>query len=129
MSTPPDDAGTDDPSNTTQGADERTITGKPDGGPFLLTERNTDEGLLVAVCDADILGDTFENGSVSLTVNEGFYGGDRADEAAIVASLQAAQVANVVGERAVTVAIEAGIVDPGAVLDVGGTRHAQLVRM
>jgi hypothetical protein len=109
MSTPPDDAGAD--------------------GPFLLTERDTDEGLLVAVCDADILGDTFENGSVSLTVNEEFYGGDRADEAAIVASLQAAQVANVVGERAVSVAIEAGIVDSGAVLDVGGTRHAQLVRI
>ena len=35
---------------------------------LLLTERDTDEGLLVSVCDADILGESFENGSVSLTV-------------------------------------------------------------
>jgi hypothetical protein len=100
-----------------------------DEAPFLLTERDTDEGRLVAVCDADILGDTFGNGSVSLTVNEEFYGGDRADEEAVVASLRGAQVANLVGERVVSVAVEAGIVDGDTVLEVGATRHAQLVRM
>jgi hypothetical protein len=127
MSDSPGDVGTDSPEETeipsANGASET------DGGPFLLTERDTDEGLLVAVCDADILGDTFENGSVSLTVNEEFYGGDRADETAVIASLRAAEVANVVGEHAVSVAIEAGVVDDGAVLEVGATRHAQLVRM
>jgi hypothetical protein len=101
----------------------------PDGGEFLLSERDTDEGLLVAVCDAGILGDTFENGAVSLTVTEEFYGGDPADEEAVIASLRGAQVANVVGERAVEVAIAAGVVDAETVLDIGETRHAQLVRL
>jgi hypothetical protein len=100
-----------------------------DEGDFLLTERDTDEGLLVAVCDADILGDTFANGSVSLTVNEEFYGGDPADEEAVIASLRGAEVANVVGERAVGAAVEAGIIDADTVLDVGVTQHAQLVRI
>ena len=46
---------------------------------MLLRERSTQEGPLVSVCDADVLGDSFENGEVSLTVTEEFYGGDDAD--------------------------------------------------
>ena len=129
MSDLPDD-GVDASKNTETGAStDASITDRDDDAPFLLTERDTEEGLLVAVCDADILGDTFENGSVSLTVNEEFYDGDPADEEAVAASLRAAQVANVVGERAVSVAVDAGVVDAAAVLEVGTTRHAQLVRM
>ena len=96
---------------------------------MILRERRTQEGLLVAVCDAEVLGETFENGEVSLTVNEEFYGGEEADEATVVDSLARAQVANIVGSRAVEVAVEAGIIDDNNVLEVGGTRHAQLVRI
>ena len=39
---------------------------------MILNERDTDEGTLVSVCDPDILGETFENGQISLTVDEGF---------------------------------------------------------
>jgi hypothetical protein len=97
---------------------------------MLLRERDTGKGLLVSVCDTDCLGETYENGSVSLTVEEGFYGGDEAREAdaeTVVASLSRADVANIVGERAVGVAVEAGLVDEETVLDVGETRHAQLL--
>ena len=100
---------------------------------MILRERTTEQGLMVAVCDRDVLGETFENGHVSLTVSEDFYAGDEADadagESAVVESLSRAQVANIVGERAVAVAVEAGIIDAANVLDVGGTRHAQLVRL
>ncbi|MFB6154589.1 MAG: DUF424 domain-containing protein [Haloferacaceae archaeon] len=99
---------------------------------MLLRERETPEGLLVSVCDDDCLGETYENGDVSLTVTEEFYGGDEAelaDSEAVVESLTRATVANIVGERAVDVAVEAGIVDENNVLDVGETRHAQLLWM
>ncbi|SFF77559.1 hypothetical protein SAMN04488063_0239 [Halopelagius inordinatus] len=99
---------------------------------MLLRERQTPEGLLVSVCDDDCLGETYENGEVSLEVTEEFYGGteaDEADEDAVVDSLTRATVANIVGERAVGVAVEAGIVDEETVLDVGETRHAQLLWM
>ena len=36
---------------------------------MLLRERSTQEGLLVSVCDEDVLGDTFETDEVSLTVD------------------------------------------------------------
>ncbi len=98
---------------------------------MLLTERETQEGLLVSVCDPDVLGETFENGSVSLTVEESFYaeGAEEADEERVVASLARASVANIVGTRAVALAVEHGFVDETTVLDLEGTRHAQLLRM
>lgn len=95
---------------------------------MILKERETEQGLLVSVCDAEVLGETFENGEVSLTVKEEFYAGeaaDQADEDAVVESLDRAAVANLVGTRCVEVAIDAGIIDAGQVLEVEGTLHAQ----
>ena len=94
---------------------------------MILNERDTDEGLLVSVCDPDIIGETFEDGPVSLTVDEEFYGGDSVSESEVVDSLARCSVANIVGTESVDVAVEHGFVDEENVLDVDGTRHAQLL--
>jgi hypothetical protein len=98
---------------------------------MILKERKTEQGLLVSVCDAEVLGETFENGDVSLTVTEGFYAGEEAeevDEDTVVESLGRAAVANLVGTECVEVAIEAGVIDAEQVLEVGETLHAQYLR-
>jgi len=94
---------------------------------LLLNERETGKGTLVSVCDADLLGEEFENGDVSLTVEADFYDGETAGEEAVVASLARCSVANIVGARAVDLAVEHGFVEEENVLEVGGTRHAQLL--
>ncbi|WP_435155667.1 DUF424 domain-containing protein [Haladaptatus sp. DFWS20] len=96
---------------------------------MILRERDTQEGLLVAVCDDDVLGETFETGDVSFTVTEEFYGGDEVDEGEVVDSLTRASVANIVGTDAVTLAVENGFVDEESVLDLDSTKHAQFLRM
>ncbi|WP_226039976.1 DUF424 family protein [Natrinema sp. DC36] len=96
---------------------------------MIVNERETKEGVLVAVCDEEVLGETFEEGELSLTVTEEFYGGDEVDESAVVESLARAAVANIVGTRAVELAVEEGFVDEANVLEVGTTLHAQLLRM
>jgi hypothetical protein len=96
---------------------------------MLVNERDTEEGLLVSVCDPDVLGETFENGQVSLTVDEAFYDGEDVDERDVVESLSRCAVANIVGTRSVEVAVEHGFVDEENVLDLEGTRHAQLLWM
>ncbi|WP_227374805.1 DUF424 domain-containing protein [Haladaptatus halobius] len=96
---------------------------------MILRERETQEGLLVAVCDDDVLGETFEAENVSLTVTEEFYGGDEVDENEVVASLARASVANIVGTESVALAVEEGFVDEANVLDLDSTRHAQFLRM
>ena len=94
---------------------------------LLLNERDTGKGRLVAVCDADLLGETFENGDLSLTVNEEFYEGELADENQIIDRLAKCSVANIVGTDAVELAVEHGFVEEENVLDIDGTRHAQLL--
>ena len=96
---------------------------------MIVNERETQEGLLVAVCDEDVLGETFESDELSLTVTEEFYGGDAVDERAVVESLSRASVANIVGTRAVELAVDEGFIDEANVLEVGSTLHAQLLRM
>lgn len=96
---------------------------------MILNERDTPKGLLVSVCDRDIIGETFENGDVSLTVDEGFYGGEQVDAETVIESLERAAVANLVGTEAVTLAIEHGFVAEGNVLEIDETVHAQFLRM
>ena len=98
----------------------------------LLRERETPEGLLVSVCDADCVGETFAHENGQLRVTEAFYGGDEAETAEaeqIVTSLRRATTANLVGDEAVGMAVEAGLIDEDRVLELDGTRHAQLVWM
>ncbi|PSP34543.1 DUF424 domain-containing protein [Halobacteriales archaeon QH_10_67_22] len=94
---------------------------------MLLNERDTDEGLLVSVCDPDVLGETFENGAVSLTVDPDFYDGPEATETEVLDSLARCSTANIVGTEAVALAVEHGFVDEDNVLELDGTRHAQLL--
>ncbi|PSP74210.1 DUF424 domain-containing protein [Halobacteriales archaeon SW_12_67_38] len=96
---------------------------------MIVNERETPEGRLVSVCDREVLGETFENGEIDFEVNEAFYGGEPADEEEVVASLAGARVANIVGTDAVALAVEHGFVDEGSVLDLGETRHAQVLRL
>ncbi|PSQ66805.1 MAG: DUF424 domain-containing protein [Halobacteriales archaeon SW_9_67_24] len=96
---------------------------------MIVNERETSEGRLVSVCDREVLGKTFENGEIDFEVNEEFYDGEPADEEEVVASLAGARVANIVGTDAVALAVEHGFVDEESVLDLGETRHAQVLRL
>ncbi|WP_435334485.1 DUF424 domain-containing protein [Haloarchaeobius sp. TZWWS8] len=96
---------------------------------MILNERQTEEGLLVSLCDADVLGETFEEGKITLTVSEEFYGGEEVEESVAIDSLRRASVANIVGRRSVDAAVEAGIIDEASVLAVEDTLHAQLLRL
>ncbi len=96
---------------------------------MILKERDTGEGLLVAVCDTDVLGETFETDELTFTVTEEFYGGDEVDEDEVVNSLNRADVANIVGADAVALAVDAGFVDEANVLELDSTRHAQFLRV
>lgn len=96
---------------------------------MILTERHTDRGLLVTVCDPDVLGETFKADSVTLEVTEEFYGGDAVGTEEVVDALSRATIANLVGTDTVELAIEEGFVAEGNVLEVGQTLHAQYLRL
>jgi|TARA_A100001037_G_C15153949_1_gene642099 hypothetical protein len=96
---------------------------------MILKERMTDQGLLVSLCDGEVIGKTFKEGKISLTVTESFYLGEEAEEETIKESLKNASIANIMGKESVRVAIETGIISEDHVLKVGEVRHAQFVRL
>ena len=125
----PETSDGDEPATGDGDGPEASDTEGSKAADLIVAERRTQEGLLVSVCDDDALGETYEDGEVSLTVTEEFYGGDPATEAETLDSLSRAAVANVVGVRAVELSIEAGYVEEANVLEVDGTRHAQFMRL
>ena len=96
---------------------------------MLLAERETAEGLLVSVCDEACLGETYDDGDISLDVTEEFYAAEarEADADSVVEALQRASVANIVGSESVAVAVEAGLVEEDRVMEIADTKHAQLL--
>jgi hypothetical protein len=83
--------------------------------------------ILVTVCDSELIGRTFCEGDLHLSVNADFFKGQPADEIEVKKALQVATIANLVGERSVACGIDSGIVDEHSVITVDGVPHAQMV--
>jgi len=82
--------------------------------------------VLVAAADSGLIGRRIEEGRLALFVAEAFYGTEKVDEATLVTQLRTCTIANLVGDRVVSVAVKHGFVDPNAVLVIAGVPHAQL---
>lgn len=85
--------------------------------------------ILVAVCDADLIGKTFVEGELILEITENFYGNATVTREEVIRALKMATIANITGEKSVQCAIEANIIDEDKVLRVQNVPHAQMVRI
>ena len=85
--------------------------------------------VLVAACDAGLLGETFRQGRMKLEVNPQFYGGALCTIEKAMEALVEADVANLVGETTIKAAVDKGLVDPEAVIYFGAVPHVQIVRL
>ncbi len=84
---------------------------------------------VVAVCDAEILGETLEGGRVPFKVSEGFYKGILGDVDEAIAAMKQATICNLVGKTIVEAAIECRMVHERAVIYFGDIPHAQIVKL
>ena len=87
------------------------------------------EEVLLAACDAELLGKTFREGELKLEVKERFYKGELVEEEKLGELLEEATIANLTGERCVSKAIELGYINPERVLRIQGVPHAQMAKM
>lgn len=94
-----------------------------------IKEYNAESGLLVAVCDKDLIGRSFEEAGLCLDVTERFYKGREVSEGEVIASLKHATIANLVGKRAIKCAIDTGFIEEANVIFVDGVPHAQMVKI
>ncbi len=85
--------------------------------------------ILLAACDENLLGKTFREGELKLEVKERFYKGELRDIEDLERLLEEATIANLVGEKCVSKAIELGYVSEDRVLYIQGVPHAQMAKM
>ncbi len=95
---------------------------------YLRTSRHGRD-TLVAVCDAELLGQTLLGGRVPFTVSEEFYKGIPAGVDEAVEAMRRATICNMVGKRVVEAAIEKRLIHSRAVIYFGDVPHAQIVRL
>jgi hypothetical protein len=84
---------------------------------------------LVAVCDSNLLGESFREGKLKLEVKAEFYKGVHASIPEALHAIDSADIANLVGGAIVEAAVKQGFVDPSAVLRIGGVPHVQIVKL
>lgn len=88
-----------------------------------------ENGFMVAACDEDVLGKTYNEGKMVIEVTEEFYGRDLKVIQELKKLLKEASIINLTGEKAVACGIEEGLIDPDTVIRIQGIPHAQMVRL
>jgi hypothetical protein len=76
-----------------------------------------------------LIGETFREGKLKLEVKADFYKGSMTTIAQALREIDEADIANLVGSRIVEAAVQKGLVDPSAIVRIGGVPHVQIVRI
>ena len=95
---------------------------------YLKIHRSPGTGDVVAVCDRELLNTTIADGNLKVTVSEYFYGGTPVDETAVTEALSKGDNVNLIGERAVGVAVKLGLISRADCIMIGSVPHVQIYR-
>ena len=87
------------------------------------------DDIILAACDEEVLGKTFTGDGVKITVSERFYNGELVSEETFVQRMGSVTIMNLVGERVIALAMEQGHVSEDGILEIGGVKHAQVVKL
>lgn len=87
------------------------------------------DSTIVALCDRELIGKTLKEGNITVTVTEEFYKGKLVSREEAFEILSKAANINIFGERAVSCAIECGVVDKNNVKIINEVAHAQVFRI
>lgn len=85
--------------------------------------------ILVAACDSNLIGKCLIEGELQLAISESFYGNEEAELETLLAQLQLATIANLVGEEVIACALAAGLINENGIIKIKGVPHAQIVKM
>lgn len=85
--------------------------------------------VIIAMCDADVLGKTFREGQLKLHVNSEFYDGARLSLEEGFAQIDHATIINLTGPRVVERAVKEGVVHREAIIRISGVPHAMWVKI
>ena len=82
---------------------------------------------IVAICDQEILGKSFEEGEKLIHVSEHFYKGELVSLDEGIRAMEVATIANIVGKRIVKEALKANLIHKRGIIRIQRIPHAQLI--
>ncbi len=82
---------------------------------------------ILAVCDEDIIGQTFEEGDLQFIVSETFYKGEKKSDQETLDLVKNYDNINMVGKKIIKLAIENEIISEEDVVYIQGIPHIQLL--
>ncbi len=85
--------------------------------------------MLLAIADFSLLGRSFEEGEVQLSVSPEFYHEKTCGAKSAKKLVKSATIVNAVGKDIVALLIGEGLVDKAGILNVEGVPHAQIITM
>jgi len=80
---------------------------------------------VLAVCDKEHLGKSFEKGNLFFEVKEKFYGGEKINAKQLIELIKEADSINFFGNKCIEIAIKEGLISEGNVIIIAGVKHAQ----
>lgn len=87
--------------------------------------------IVVAICDKELVGEVLREGALVLDLKRysSFYVGEITTEKAAAEALETATSINLVGKKAVGLAIKKKIAEKGSERMIGGVPHLQVYKM
>ncbi len=93
---------------------------------YKLHKRNN--STVLAVCDHEILGQTFREGNLKLEVKAEFYH-EKISGPEISKLFKEADIINLAGKRIVGFAVQERWVDKNKIISIAGVPHAQIIKI
>ncbi|MFA5357306.1 MAG: DUF424 family protein [archaeon] len=88
-----------------------------------------DQRKILAVCDKEHIGKTFESGKITFTASAKFYGGKEISAEEFEEMLKEADSANLFGNKCVEIAQKKGLITESGVILISGIKHSQIYQM
>jgi hypothetical protein len=84
---------------------------------------------VLAVCDKELCGKTLKGPKADFIVSNGFFSGEEVSLEELRTRLHEFESINIVGNRAVAIAIEEGVASEENVIDISGVKHVQIFKI
>lgn len=96
---------------------------------FMKIHRSPDGGDIVAVCDRELINTTIACETMKVMITGDFYGTCPVTEAEVAEALKKAGNINLMGDRAVSIAIGMGLISKSSYIMIGAIPHAQVYQL
>ncbi len=96
---------------------------------MIAKKHESDYNTILAVCDKEHIGKTFEEGNICFTASQRFYGGETVSENELVEMIKEANSVNLFGNKCVEIAEKNGLVSEKQIIKISGVKHAQIYKI